>query len=78
VLAVLGLVAYLLRWVLPELSDYWQGTLGWGRMFKFMSGIDALTDFPGSLNTPFIGNLFTALTGYILLALVIVTSKKSS
>ena len=75
VLAVLGLAAYLLRWLLPELFD---GLLGWGETFKIMSGIEGLTQLPDSLSFVYFSNLFSALTGYIFLALVIVTSKKSS
>jgi len=75
VLAVLGLVAYLFVWLLPQIfHDY----LGWWQTFKFMSGFEALADLPDSLHDWYMPNLFFALTGYVLLALVIISSTKSS
>ena len=79
VLAVLGLVAYLFVWLLPQIfHDY----LGWWQTFKFMSGFEALADLPDSLHDWYVyvpmTSLFFALTGYVLLALVIISSKKSS
>ena len=75
VLAVLGLMAYLFVWLLPQI---FHDRLGWGQTFKLMSGFEALAELPDSLHDWYIPNLFFALTGYVLLALVIVSSKKPS
>jgi hypothetical protein len=75
VLAVVGLAAYLLSWLLWPIifGDYW----GWGEVLKHLSGFEALTMLNGSIKYA-VPNFFGALVGYVLLALVIVSSKKSS
>ena len=74
VLAVVGLAAYLLSWLLfAALFDAW----GWGEALKHLSGYEALTMLDDSVKFA-LPNIFGALAGYVLLALVIVSSKKSS
>tara|TARA_B100000586_G_C19963471_1_gene364738 strand:- start:386 stop:754 length:369 start_codon:yes stop_codon:yes gene_type:complete len=72
-LSVIGLVFYVLAWLVPCIfSEY----VSWGDMFQAMLGFDAIKNLPDSFE--WFPNLFIALMGYILVALVIVTSKKSS
>ena len=75
VLAVIGLAAYLLSWLLWPilLDDYW----GWGEVLKHLSGFEALTMLDDSVKWA-VPNFLGALVGYVLLAVVIVSSKKSS
>ena len=72
-LAVVGLAASLLAYLVVLTDEYW----GLGDSLKWLSGYEAITmlgdDFSWGL-----GNLLQALSGYVLLALVIVSSKKSS
>lgn len=74
VLAVAGLAAYVLHWFsLPLFNDYW----GWGETFKYLLGFEALSAL-GDGFARALPLLFGALSGYILLAIVILGSKKSS
>jgi len=77
VLAVLGLVAYLLMWLLPQIVH---DIPGWSLTLRSMSGIAIFQRLPDSLHDPFwFGpNIFSVLVGYIFLALVIASPKKSS
>ena len=74
-LAVIGLVAYLLSWLLwPILfNDYW----GWGEVLKYLSGFEALSLLNDSAKWA-VPSILGALSGYVLLGVVIVSSKKSS
>ena len=73
VLAVVGLAAYLLAYLVVLSDEYW----GLGDSLKWLSGYQAITqlddDFAWGLF-----NLLQALLGYVLLAVVIVSSKKPS
>ena len=73
VLAVVGLAAYLLSYLVVLSDEYW----GLGDSLKWLSGYRAITmmddDFAWGLSL-----LLQALSGYVLLAVVIVSSKKSS
>ena len=73
VLAVVALAPYLLSYLVILFDDYW----GLGDSLKWLSGVEGLTmmddDFAWGL-----GYLLQALSGYVLLAVVIVSSKKSS
>ena len=72
-LAVAGLAAYVLSWlVLPVFDDYWS----WGEAFKNLVGFEALARL--GEDTWWVARLFGALSGYTLLAIVILSSKKSS
>ena len=74
VLAVIGLAAYLLSWLLfAAFFDFW----GWGEVLKQLSGYEALTMLDNSVKVA-LPHILGALAGYMLLALVIVSSKKPS
>ena len=73
VLALVGLAAYLLSYLVVLSDEYW----GLGDSLKWLSGYQAIT----TLDDDFVWGLFNllqALSGYVLLAVVIVSSKKSS
>ena len=73
VLAVVGLAAYLLSFLVLLSDEYW----GLGDSLRWLSGVEGITllddDFAWGLSL-----LLQALSGYVLLAVVIVSSKKSS
>ena len=74
VLAVVGLAAYLLSWLLlPIFFDFWS----WGEALKGLSGFEGLSLLNDSLKWA-VPSILGALSGYGLLAVVIVSSKKSS
>lgn len=73
-LAIAGLTAYLLSWLLvPLLNSYWS----WGETFKGLLGIEALSMMADSFSygLPMLGR---AISGYLLLSIVIITSTKPS
>ena len=73
VLAVVGLAASLLSYLVVLSDEHW----GLGDSLKWLSGYEAITimgdDFAWGLHY-----LLQALVGYVMLAVVIVSSKKSS
>ena len=73
VLAVVGLAAYLLSYLVGLSDEYW----GLGNSLKWLSGYEAITmlgdDFTWGMHY-----LLQALMGYVMLAVVIVSLKKSS
>ena len=71
-LAAIGLVAYLFSWLLWPIYGDWYG---WGEALKYLSGFEALTSLNDSVKYA-VPNILRALVGYVLLALVIVSSKK--
>ena len=73
-LAVVGLAAYVLSWLLvPVFDDYFS----WGQALKYVAGFQALSDLKNS--EPWaVPNFLAALSGYTLLVIVILSSKKSS
>jgi len=73
ILATAGLAAYVFSWlVLPLFDDYW----GWGEALKNLLGIEPLAMLGSG---PWaVAGIFGALSGYTLLAIVILSSKKSS
>ena len=74
VLAVVGLAAYLLSWLLLSIFfDHWS----WGEALKGLSGFEALSLLNDSVKWA-VPSILGALSGYVLLAVVIVSSKKSS
>jgi hypothetical protein len=73
-LAVIGLVAYLLSWLLWPIYDDWYG---WGEALKYLSGFEALSRLNNSVKYA-VPEILGALVGYVFLALVIVSSKKPS
>ena len=74
VLAVVGLVAHLLSWLLwPILGDFW----GWGDVLKWLSGYEGITALDKSVRHG-VMMILRVLPVYMLLAVAIVSSKKSS
>ena len=74
-LAVIGLAAYVLSWLLLPIlhSGYWS----WEEALKGLSGFEALSMLSDSAKWA-VPSILGALSGYVLLAVVIVSSKKSS
>jgi len=76
VLAVIGLVAYLFSWLsLPILHDDWYTS--WEYALKGLSGFEALTRLDDGVRYA-VSGILSALAGYVLLALAILSLKKSS
>ena len=73
-LSVIGLAFYVLGYLIPCIFNSY---ISWGDMFQGLLGIEALKNLPDSLDW-YGFNLFSAISGYVLVALVIATSKKSS
>jgi len=74
-LSVIGLALYVLSWLVPYIFNSY---ISLGDMFQGILGIQALKNLPDSLKFYYMGSLFQVITGYVLVALVIATSKKSS
>ena len=82
-LAVIGLAAYVLSWLLLPIlhlpsgfahrSGYWS----WGEALKGLSGFEGLAWLNDSVKWA-VPSILGALSGYVLLGVVIVSSKKSS
>ena len=72
-LAVAGLAAYVLSWLLLPFHDYWTV----GEALKNLLGFEALSWLAEDFTIGF-AMLLGALSGYTLLAIVILSSKKSS